>query len=171
VSKRKIILTGIAAVFIILLGVSVFLIVKKRYLGQAIVNIPEFCLPQAGNGMLFCNTQLTQGKPVVITYFHTDCVYCHTKAQQLQQKTASIEGIQWILVSYAEKDSIVKFIDKYNLNSVSDLYVLSDSLFSLHNSLQVESIPSTYIYNSRHKLVKVMRGSTKIETIVKLAAP
>jgi len=167
--KRKIILGSIIAVFLFLFGSSVFLIRKKQNFRRTIAVVPEFCLPQAGNGMLFCNTQLMQGKPVVIMYFHTECVYCHTKAQQIQQKTASIEGIQWILVSYAEKDSIVKFIETYNLNSISDLYVLTDSLFSLYNILQVESIPSTYIYNRKHKLVKVMRGSTKLETIIKLA--
>jgi peroxiredoxin len=167
--KRTIILCCLAAAFLFLLGASGFRMKKKYDFRRTIAILPDFCLPQATDSVLFCNTQLKKGKPVVLMYFHSECDYCHVKAQQLQLKSEDMGDVQWVLVSYAEKDSLNKFVATYNLGDISSLVVLMDSQFSLYDCLQVPSIPTNYIYDRRHQLVAAKQKNAKLETIIRLA--
>ena len=168
--KRKIILCCFAAIFLALSGVSLFMMKKKRDFRRTIAVIPEFCLLQVVDSFPFCSAQLDKGKPVIMMYFHPECDFCHVKAQYLQKTSANGVGdIQWIMVSYAEKDSLIQFIETYNLDEISGLTVLLDSQLSLYDRLQVAGIPTSFIYDRRHRLVAVKRGETKLETMIRLA--
>ena len=159
----------IAMVFIFLIGASVILIKKKHDFRKTIVDIPEFCIYQSIDSVLFCKTQLMKNKPVVLMYLHPECDICHTEAWQLQQKQENVKDIQWILVSYAERDSLNQFAATYQLNTIPYLIILMDSQFELHNLLQVKGVPSCYIYDRHHKLVKVLQGAVKLENVILLA--
>jgi len=167
--KKHIILGCILAVFICMLSSLLFLLKQKHDFRKTIANIPEFCLPQSNDSLLFCNTQIVKRNPMVLMYLHPECDICQIEAQQMQQRLDHTGKIQWILVSYAERDSLNKFTTTYRLNEIPDLNILMDSNFELYNRLQVKGIPSCYIYNRQHKLVKVLKGIEKLETIIKLA--
>jgi len=167
--KRAIFLSCLAAVFLFLLGASGRRLKRNSDFRKSIAEVPEFCLSKVVDSLLFCSTQFTKDKPVVLMYVHPECDYCHAKAQQLSQKTIQVEGIQWAMVSYAERDNLKKFIETYHLDDIPSVEVLSDAEFSLYNRLKVAGIPSSYIYNRQHRLVAVKQGGTKLETIVQLA--
>jgi Thiol-disulfide isomerase and thioredoxins len=166
---KRIILGCIAVVFLFLIVASVILIKKKHDFKKTIVDMPEFCILQSVDSVLFCSTQLEKNKPVVLMYFHPECEICHNEARQLQQKQERIENIQWILVSYAERDSLNQFASTYQLNAIPYLTMLMDLQFELHDFLQVKGVPSCYIYDGHHKLVKVLQGAVKLENIILLA--
>jgi len=166
---KRIILGCIVVVFIFFIGASVVLIKKKHDFRKTIVEIPEFCILQAVDSVSFCNTQLEKDKPVVLMYLHPECDICHIEARQLQQKQEGNDYIQWILVSYAERDSMNKFAATYELNAIPYLTILMDSQFELHDLLQVKGVPSCYIYDRHHKLVKVLQGAAKLENVILLA--
>jgi len=168
--KRTIILCCILALFLFLLGASGFLIKQKHDFCQTIAVLPDFCLPQAVDSTLFCSTQIAKDKPVLLMYMHPECDHCHRNAQQIQQKALNASDIQWVLVSYAAKDSLIKFMETYRLIDIQGLVVLMDSQLSLYDRLHVEYIPTSYIYNSRHRLVTVKRGAAiKLDKLIQLA--
>ena len=168
--KKKYIIFGfILVVFISLLGASAFRLKQKHDFRQTITDIPVFCLPQVVDSIPFCNAQLAEDKPVVLMYFHPECDICQIEAQQIQQKQDIINTIQWIFISYAERDSLNKFATTFHLNNIPKLTILMDSQLELYNRLQIKSIPSCYIYNRRHQLVKVIKGIERIENIIQLA--
>ena len=167
--KKHAILCCIATAFLFLLGSSLFLIKQKRDFWQTIASIPEFCLSQAIDSLLFCNTQIVKGNPMVLMYLHPECDHCHAEMKQIQQKSDTVKDIQWILVSYAERDSLKKFATTYHLNEIYDLKILMDSNLELHNRLQVKGIPSCCIYNRQHQLVKVIQGIERLEKVLRLA--
>ena len=167
--KHTIILYCFLAVFLALLGASVFLMKKKRDFRRSIAVMPEFCLPQARDSILFCSEQFEKGKPIVVMYFHPECDFCHAKAKQLQQGKGKVAEIKWVLVSYAERDSVKKFMETYGLADISNIVVLVDSQLYLYDRLHVEKIPTYFIYNRDHHLVPVKRGDSKLETIIRLA--
>jgi thiol-disulfide isomerase/thioredoxin len=143
---------------------------KQKYeFHQTIDDLFEFCLPCATDSTLFCSMQITKDKPVILMYFHPECDLCISKVQQIQQISEISGDIQWILVSFAEKDTLMKFMETYQLTDISNLVVLVDFQLSLHDHLQLASIPAIYIYDRRHQLVAVKRGSAKFEKIIQLA--
>ena len=167
--KKRILLGCIGAAFILLIGSIAILLKKKRDFNQTITDLPSFCLPQALDSMSFCSKQLLKDKSVVLMYLHPECNICHIESQQMHPKMKKMNNIQWILVSFAEKDSLNKFSSTYQLNEIPDLTILMDSKFELYDQLQVKSIPSCYIYDRQLKLVKIIRGMAKLETIIQLA--
>jgi len=167
--KRHIILSCVVVLFLILLGASMFLLKQKQDFKLSIADIPEFCLQQATDSLPFCNTQLAKGLPIVLMYLHPECEVCHTEARQMQQKACNAENIQWVLISYANRDSLNKFATIFHLHDIPRLTILMDSQLTLHSRLQVKSIPSCYIYNSQHQLVKVIQGMGRVEKIIQLA--
>ena len=167
--KRTIILCCIITSFLFLLGASGFMMKQKHDFRQTIADIPAFCLPQVTDNLLFCNTQIAKDKPVLLIYLHPECDFCHAKAHQIQQKEVNTRDIQMVLVSFAERDSLVKFVETYNLTDMSGLVVLMDSQLLLYDRLQVASIPTTYIYDRRHRLVDVKQGAAKLEKLIQLA--
>ena len=169
-NKRYIILGCIVTIFLAFLGASAFMMKKKQDFRRAIACIPGFCLPTVADSLLFCNTQLDKGKPVVVMYFHSECDFCQIKAQQLQQKSVNEWDIQWVMVSYAAKDSLNKFMETYNLDHIAGLVVLMDPQLSLYDRLQVKGIPTCFIYNRQHQLVAIKQGSTKLEQVIQLAS-
>ena len=84
-------------------------------------------------------------------YFHPECDLCHAKAQQIQQNAFNTKDVQWILVSYAARDSINKFAETYHLADISAMSLLMDSQFSLYDRLKVTGIPTSFIYNRQHQ--------------------
>ena len=167
--KKRVILGCIVVVFLFLIGASVILIKKKHDFRKSIVDIPNFCMLQAIDCISFCSTQLEKNKPVVLMYIHPECDICHIEAQQLQKKQEMNNYIQWILVSYAERDSLNQFATTYQLNAFSNLTILMDSQFELYDLLRVKEVPSCYIYDRHHKLVKVLQGAVKLGNIILLA--
>ena len=167
--KKRIILYCLLVVFISLLGASLFLMKQKQDFNRKIAVIPEFCLPRVVDSMLFCSMQLLHGNPVVLMYMHSECEFCQTEAQQIRQKLSSVENIQWVLISYAEKDSLQKFMETYQLSDVPELVMLMDSEFELHDRLKVKSIPTSYVYNRQLQLVTVLPGAVSIEKLIQLA--
>ena len=167
--KRTIILCCMITVFLFMFGSSIFLIKQKHGFRRTIVDIPEFCLPQVVDSLLLCNTQLTQDNPVILMYLHPECDFCHAKAQQIQQNVVEARDIQIVLVSYAERDSLIKFVETYNLVDIPNVVVLMDPQLLLYDRLRMKSIPTSYIYDRQHRLVAVKRGAAKLEKLIQLA--
>ena len=160
----------IVATFIFLTGASVFLFKQKQDFNKKFAVFPEFCLPQAIDSALFCNTQIDKEKPVVIKYMHPECEHCKHEAQEIRHKPDLANTIQWVLVSFAERDSLNQFATTYQLDNMPNLTILMDAEFELFDLLQVNGrIPSCYIYDRRLRLVKVSRGTERLEKVVRLA--
>ncbi len=168
-TRRSIILYLIAAVFLFLLAGSAFLIKQRQDFKQTIADIPEFCLLQAVDSQPFSNAQLAKGKPVILIYLHPECDLCQIEARQLQQKAGKTEDIQWVLVSPAENDTLRKFVETYHLVDISSVVVLMDTQYTLYDCLQVAHIPTSYIYDRRHRLVTIIQGLSKLEKLMQLA--
>jgi len=167
--KHTIALCGTVTVFIILLGALVFLMKQKYELRRTIEYLSDFCLPSVSDSTVFCSMQIAKDKPVILMYFHPECELCTLKMQQIQQVSKTYGDIQWILVSFAEKDTLIKFVETYQLTDIPNLAVLVDFQFTLHDHLHLANIPTIYIYDRRHRLVSIERGLAKFEKLIKLA--
>ena len=167
--KRTIVLYCIVAIFLFLFVSLAFLVKQKYKLRRTIENLSDFCLPCTIDSTLFCSMQIAKDMPVILMYFHPECDLCISKVQQIQQISEMYRDIQWILVSFAEKDTLMKFAETYQLTDISNLVVLVDSQLSLYDHLQLASIPAIYIYDRRHQLAAIKRGSVKFEEIILLA--
>jgi peroxiredoxin len=142
---------------------------KRIQFKEKVSAIPEFCLPQATDSTFFCETQLASKQPVVLMYFHPECELCQSEIQQVSKKAIQMENIQWILVSNASRETVNAFAETHGLLPIHNMRILIDTDMNLCDYLQLKSIPSCFVYNRRHRLVKVIYGLVRAENIIALA--
>ena len=112
------------------------------------------------------NSFLKKGRAVCIFYFNAECEHCQYEAKEINKNIALFKNAQLVMVSFNTIADIKKFALQYGLN-FPNLTFLQDPKYQFATWFGKTSVPSVFIYNAQHKLVKEYHGETKIEAIVK----
>ena len=129
---------------------------------QTLPNFAFYSLDSIATG----NDFITKGKPVCIFYFNSDCEHCQYEAKEINNNITLFKNAQIVMVSFNTIKEIKQFQKEYNLN-YPNITFLQDPKHEFKNWFGKTSIPSVFIYNAKHKLVKEYQGETKINAIVK----
>lgn len=117
-------------------------------------------------GNNFSTDQITSG-PLLITFFHPECEHCRFEISSLISSDLLDNNFTVMLVSNADKDEIQSFIKQFGIVNASNLYILHDSDFKVSDFFRVDIMPSNFIYNDNLQLVKIFKGSTRPEAMLK----
>ena len=109
-----------------------------------------------------------QGLPVVIIYFNNDCEHCQQEAKQLNANMPMLNGAQIIMISFNTADEIRQYAKNYQLDRYKQVTFLRDKDYKFTHWFGNCSIPSVFVYNAQHRLVKEFYGEVKVEAIKKL---
>jgi thioredoxin-related protein len=138
----------------------VYKIQDKEQQQTMISSLPSF------NGLKDLKS-LKPNTPSVFIAFSPDCEHCQYEAKNINERRKDLEKAQIILFT-SEKDSLTKvFAHTYGLDTLKNVQVISDKNDELYKFFQVESYPSVFIYNKEGQLVKLYKGETKIDAIIK----
>lgn len=152
-----------------LVSYMIYKMVKTKQANQltnnAKKNLPNFAFYNL-DSVVTSNKFITKNKPVCVYYFNTDCEHCQYEAKEINRNITLFKNVQIVMVSFNTIKEIKAFAKQYNLN-YSNLTFLQDPKYQFSNWFGKASIPSVFIYNSKHKLVKEYQGETKIEAITK----
>ena len=72
-----------------------------------------------------------------------------------------------VMISTEPMDSIIKFQKIYELNKYPNILLGRVNDVYANQVLGVEIIPQIFIYDSEMKLIKVYKGETKLDAIVR----
>ncbi len=166
---RKTILISLAIVFILFLSILISGIARKMSkearVGEKIAYLPSFSFITLEKDD-FHSSEIRKG-PVLIIRFHPECEHCQYEISQILQ--SDIPGIvsKALLISNDNPDSIRIFLKQFNYTDYPSIIVLADTADSFNRIFGKDIVPSNYIYNKDLKLVKVLYGEVKTETIRK----
>ncbi|WP_291399530.1 TlpA disulfide reductase family protein [Daejeonella sp.] len=167
--KKKYLLLAIVLVLMSFTGylVSKIIITKQQ---NAIVKSTKQTLPNFTfynlDSLATNSTFIKKGKSVCIFYFNAECEYCQNEARDISKNIALFKDTQIVMVSFNTIADIKKFALEYGLN-YPNIVFLQDPKFQFSSWFGKSSIPSVFIYNAQHRLVKEYQGETKIEAIIK----
>mgnify|MGYP001293317845 CR=1 FL=1 len=164
IAARLTIVLILLAVLLLTAGI-VRKVAKVNEIADRINILPDFTFPTV-DGQLFSSTEITKG-PLLVTFFHPECEHCQYEISSLFEKNVFKENIKVILVSYAGRTAIKTFMDQFNTENDTTLWVLSDTSLSFREIFGTEIIPSNFIYDDNLKLVKMLKGEVRTETILK----
>jgi len=139
--------------------------VKKNYINEKIEILPSFSFATLTKGE-FHSSEIKEG-PVLIVRFHPECEHCQYEISQILKSDIPVLFSKTILISSDHPDSINKFLNQFNYNAYPSVIALADTSDSFSIIFGKDIVPSNYIYNSELKLVKVLFGEVKTETIRK----
>jgi hypothetical protein len=166
---RKIVLSTVILVFVMaasfLIYGTVSKIQKHQMTTEKISKLPFFSFSTLNNNS-YNSSEIKKG-PVLIVRFHPECEHCQYEITELLNSDIPSSGINIILVSSAPRDSISKFLGQFNLADYPSVIPLVDTSYIFGDIFGSDYVPSNYIYNKEHNLVKAISGEVKTETILK----
>jgi thiol-disulfide isomerase/thioredoxin len=166
---KKIILIILLVVFsisiiLLLTGVSSKM-VKEKQINEKISMLPSFSFKTLAKED-FHSSDIKNG-PVLIVRFHPECEHCQYEISQIFRSEIPELVSRTLLISSDHPDSIRKFLYQFNKIDYPSIIALADSSDSFGSIFGKDIVPSNYIYNKELKLVKVIFGEVKTETILK----
>ena len=78
-----------------------------------------------------------------------------------------LHNFQLIFVSFETPEIIKPFAEQFQLLNHDKIHFISDPRAAFSTTFDVKSLPSIVLYDENHKLVEVIKGQVKIETILK----
>ena len=166
---RKIILVVVLIVFALsatLLGLGIgSKIQKQRQIAEKIQQLPSFSFSTL-TGKSFSSSEIRKG-PVLVIRFHPECEHCQYEITEILKSNIPVSGTLVIMVSSADKDSIRKLFSQFDLSVYPAIIPLVDSSCIFGDIFGSDIVPSSYIYDKKLNLVKVLYGEVKTETIFK----
>jgi hypothetical protein len=132
---------------------------------EKIRNLPSLVVKDMMDNV-FCTDQITSG-PLLITFFHPECDHCKYEISSFMENLLPDSSIKIVLVSYADQVAVMTFMEELEVSYPSNLKILIDPDLRMTDMFRAEIIPSNYIYNDSLQLVKIFKGATKPETLLK----
>jgi len=163
----------VLSIIICLAGLSLFLIVKtfnkiegKKQISENISRLPDLKITTPDLNNIKINT-ISNHKYLILIAFNTTCDICHHEIKSILDNIEKFDGVKIAMLSSEPMDSIIKFQKKYELNKYSSILLGQVNDVYASQVLGVEIIPQIFIYNSEKKLIKVYKGETRLEAILK----
>ena len=163
-NKKKFLV--VVAVVLTFFGLLTWRTINKvesdRATRKLIQKLPEmpFQYLQAGN--------ISEHKPVVVIFFSPDCDHCQRTAIELIALKSKLSRFQIVMVTQSSLTETQGFYKKYSLSQLPNLRVGIDKNFEFYKYFGNANVPSFYIYDKNHSLVKKIQGETNIDQISKL---
>jgi hypothetical protein len=158
-------------VLIVVLFVSILVIginkklQNQKAVAETIARYPVFSFMTLDK-RIYNSTDAKDG-PILIVHFHPECEHCQYEISEILKSKIPILCSGVILVSSANPDSIRSFLSLFNFTDYSSVIPLLDTSYEFEEIFGSGIIPSSYIYNRKLNLVKVLHGEVKSETILK----
>ncbi|HHV41651.1 MAG TPA: TlpA disulfide reductase family protein [Saprospiraceae bacterium] len=162
---RKFLLVVLSALMVFLICGVFIKKTKAEKVFDRIKTLPDLVLLDI-LGDTIRTSQIHTG-PVLITFFNPECDYCKYEITSLLSSTHIDRQLTILLISYADRSEILSFIRQFDIDSTSNLYLLHDPDFRMSNLFKANVMPSNYIYNDSLQLVKIFKGSTKPEALMR----
>jgi thiol-disulfide isomerase/thioredoxin len=139
--------------------------VKGEQAAEKIRILPTIVMKDI-RGNSFTTDQISSG-PLLITFFHPECDHCKYEISALISTDLIDSQVAIILVSYAKVDQIRSFMQAVGNSDALNVHILHDPDFRMSDLYRANVLPSNFIYDKELRLVKVFKGATKPEAILK----
>lgn len=138
----------------------------KNRVAENIITIPQFSFSTIQHQTFTKqNIRDTLGN-VIIQLFSPDCEHCQYMAQSMVKNKEKLKDIEIIMVTpFADSSSAAQFAQTYQLNTLKNVHLLLDNKAAFFKIFGSSLVPSFYVYKN-NKLVKAIKGETKIENLL-----
>ena len=158
----------IAAIFIVAYFVYkiVHTINIKNQIFEKTATIPQFSFNTIQHHIFTKqNIDDTLGN-VIIQLFSPDCEHCQYMAESFVKNKEKLKDIEIIMVTpFGDSSSVAQFAQTYHLDSLKNVHLLLDTKAAFFKMFGSSLVPSFYVYKN-NKLVKTIKGETKIENLL-----
>jgi peroxiredoxin len=139
---------------------------QKKAIQENIRSLPDFTFYHLEDSSQFTPKDLVENQSILLIYFNSECEHCQYEASEIYKQQAQFKDTQVLLISSESIKAIQSFSKKYKLTQIPFLKVLKVDVEAFYKSFGSLSVPSIFIYDTDHKLVKNFKGEVKIEKLL-----
>jgi len=150
---------------------SCVLILISCHSGQdrsdSIGTLPTFGMLRLDSSSVLYTKEIPAGKTILLMYFNPDCPHCQQETKMFISHMDLLRNVNFYLLSGAPLEDIANFNQRFQLDKYQNITVGKDFNHSFFRAFKPSSIPYLAIYNSDHKLIKVYKGVSELQTLLK----
>ena len=166
----KIIVPLFSIIFIFLCFQTIKKINNKKKSADRINTIPSFSF-KLTDGKDFTKDNLRKNTPTVFVYFNSECEFCQSETAQISDKVDSFAQTQLLFISFEQPKVIEDFSKKNKLNNYGNIHFLYDRKMDFSKIFDVNTLPSTVIYDNNNKLIEKIKGPISAEQLLEMLFP
>lgn len=125
---------------------------KRKRPGDEYVRVPSLELVKMDSSGIIRTDSIPKDKPIVFMFFQSDCSHCQDEMTSITENAPLIRDWQILLVSRQPLDSIRSFSYRNNLHEFRNITVCKDTGMMFFKVFQMQSIPSSVIYDANGDL-------------------
>lgn len=166
--KKKIFFGLLLFSLIFYLGYNIIIKSKeKKEIAKQIQTIPKFELKTL-DSIPFTNSNLKSELNTIFIYFNSECDFCQREAKSISQNFYQFKNVQFVFVSFEQKEVIKKFAELYKLDNQENVIFLEDEKGEFSKTFNANSIPYILIYNQNNELIKKHKGQLNANGILRV---
>lgn len=166
--KAAFFLVIITTILILALGIGVFQqMLAKRDIVNRISVQPDF-MAETLYGGIVSSDQLFGQKPVVLTYFNTECYFCQIEIDAIKLHKGLQEKALIVLISDEPIIVLEKFAKSSKLTDKKDVEIYHDRKGEVKDYFGIHIVPTTFIYDNEAHLVKTFNGQISADFLHEL---
>ena len=162
---QRVILIAFSLSLVILISGVATKMARGKKINDSIASLPSFSFITLKK-TVFHSSEIKRG-PVLIVWFHPDCEHCQYEVSGIIKSDIPALLSKVLLIANDHPDSIDKFLEPFNYSDYPSIIAISDTSDLFCKIFGKDIVPSNYLYNKELKLVKILAGEVKTETIRK----
>lgn len=159
---------GIAIVFFTVVGILAYSIYSRAThmasTRSAVAVLPDFEF-RSLDGQKLTHRDIGK-KPVLFTFFLTDCEYCQMEIENMVTSKESDMMDIWLISP--EKDSILEaFVRNQKLSRFAHIKVVRDTSHLGGKTFGITTTPTSFLYSNSKNLIKRYNGAIRPEVVLR----
>lgn len=118
-------------------------------------------------GTLYTRDSLSQHRPTVFVWFHTDCDFCRNEVKDIVAHLSDFADTQLLFVSTEPAETIRAFAVSSGLSAHPSVVLLEDRQMIFPVRFDVTTTPYTLVYGRNGRLLKRFHGQILSSAILK----
>lgn len=127
--------------------------------------LPDYTLNDI-NGKSNSIHELAGNKPTLFIYFNSTCHLCQDELGNISKRIEEFNDYNIILTTVQPVEEMIGFANSLGIKDKSNVHFLLDSEMAVAGFLQIKSVPSIYVYDSKKELVANYVGITEIDLLL-----
>jgi len=166
----KTIIKSIAGIMVVASLIFIFFTVQKleakKEIASSYAELPSLELKRMDNSTVLLDKEYPDEK-VILIVFSTECFFCKEEIDEILSNHLKFQNAKIVMASSQDCQSVLEFSKQYDaLGATNIIFTYGESAETI-NWISQFNVPSIFIYNNAHNLVRHFKGKTSIAEILK----
>lgn len=159
-------------ILILMVAFCIHLVTKPgaqvRQVPKEILTIPNVDLLLTDSQTVINTANAKKGKATVFFYFDPNCDHCQQETEDIIANKEILKNANFYFITLDTLSKARKFLNHYQLYKYPEIILAKDYMYKGMRTFKLKSIPTNFVYNKEHVIVKIFEGSMSVSDLRKV---